>query len=342
MGTKEKPIRNSLGYSRYCIAFQVVAGPNDFGAIDTPFATKAQIAKWIQERYIPCVDGLEEWKKEGPHLNSENWYNEITHVSEILNQDNICEMLRNGFCMKPNKFADNIPKLFKMSKACVYAMYPRGELTTEFIEKFTLQKVHLMPEDFAMVPPEKEGIKKYLSPLKTPAKNTLAAATTDPKVQNSAKDANPITPATSQKPPEDSPTIAAAAGAKKKLNMEESKGATKTATAAAAATPEVLSTGHQGHNDLEDTDDESVGRQHKKQKVGTKTRGLEDDTLVIDDSDDDKDSILNVTSEDQQAHGGHSLDVQNLQQDSQEEEDNQQTKEHQIDQQTDNEESEFE
>jgi len=66
MGMKEKPIRNKLDHSRCCIAFQVVVGPNGFGNIDVPFATKYQIAKWIQEKYIPCVDVLDEWKKEAP------------------------------------------------------------------------------------------------------------------------------------------------------------------------------------------------------------------------------------------------------------------------------------
>jgi len=241
-------------------------------------------------------------------------------------------MLRNGFCMKPNKFADNIPQLFKMSKACVYVMYPRGQLTKEFIEKFHLEKVHLMPEDFAMVPPPKQGIKKYLTPLNTPAKNTKAAASADPKVQAPPNDANKVTPATGNKLPKDTTTSAAAAGAQKVLNMGQPKGATKPAAASAPA--KVLNMAHQGANYLEDTDDESVGRQRKKQKVGTNTNGMVDESLLVD-SDDNEDSIFEFTDQDYQ---GHSLEhIQNLEQNSQEEECSQQNQEAYTEQQQDNE-----
>lgn len=278
MGTKENPVENTQGHPHYCIAFQVVPGPNDFGDIDSPFASKEQIAKWVLEKYIPCVDDLDEWKKEGPHLNSPNWYNEIKHVSQILDRKQMCELLHHGFCQKPNEFANNISNLFKMSKACIYAMYPKGELTEEFIGTFRLQKVHLLPEDYATVPPPKPGsIEKFLSPTKS-ATNTTSSA--EPTASASAAK-NQVTPGTATKPSKDGNI--SDRPAKRGLDMTNDDG-------------------------LEDTDDDSIGP-NKKAKTGLKTTGLSDLT------DDDK-SI-------QENNDEHSLmDVQNLQQSTQDDEDN--------------------
>ena len=182
-------IKNKRNHLRHCLAKHMY--PEEFGEpASGSVYSKEEIKAWIIGTYIPAVTALSQWKGEGPHCRHEDWYQPVSHLCDILDPENISNLLKRAFCSPPTEFALNTKALFQSEKTVLYATYPLGKLTKEFVTTYSLKREHVLPQDYDKIT---EGpMDKFVSPSKLPAKadDTQGAPTsTTPANASAATDA---------------------------------------------------------------------------------------------------------------------------------------------------------